>query len=222
MQNRIAEVEKYAARSPGEIGIVLRDRQDGAVWRNRAAGTEIPSASTVKLAMVVDLLLRNHSGQITLSGDDWGQIDQMLSSSSDTAADQLCSEYFDSSSADRVVTFGTPAASFTADPPYWGYVDCTADYLDGVIGYVPTSCHRVCGTSLSAGSGASRPTSGSASGEQAGAGHRAEPGNKDGWEDDSGVWIVDSVGFAGPGARYTLSMMDNLEGNGTSTMAPTP
>ncbi len=47
------------------------------------------------------------------------------------------------------------------------------------------------------------------------AAYQCLPGNKDGWEDDSGVRIVDSVRFAGPGARYTLSMMYDLEGNGT-------
>ena len=37
MQKRIAAVENYLAGSPGEIGIVLRDRANGAVWRNSDA-----------------------------------------------------------------------------------------------------------------------------------------------------------------------------------------
>jgi hypothetical protein len=41
-----------------------------------------------------------------------------------------------------------------------------------------------------------------------GAGPALRPGNKDGWEDDDGTWVLDTVGFAGPDARYTLSIMD--------------
>jgi hypothetical protein len=212
MQKRITEVQNYLAGSPGEIGIVLRDRQDGAVWRDSDAGTEFPAASTIKLAMIVDLLLRNQSGQIELSDDDWDQIDQILNESSDTAADQLWSEYFDRSFLDRIAGYGMPDAEFSQDPPYWGYMYCTADDLDGLIGYVldklPASMRDFIVSRL-------RHVASDQQFGVWGAGSHAEPGNKDGWEDDSGVWIIDSVGFAGSGARYTLSMMYDLEGNGT-------
>ena len=33
MRERIEHVEKYMAGAPGEIGVVLRDRKTGAVWR---------------------------------------------------------------------------------------------------------------------------------------------------------------------------------------------
>ncbi|HUK67293.1 MAG TPA: tat pathway signal sequence [Streptosporangiaceae bacterium] len=212
MQKRIGEVESYLAGSPGEIGIVLRNRQDGAVWQNSDAGTELPAASTVKLAMVVDLLLRNQSGQIDLSDDDWDQIDQMLHASSDTAADQLWSEYFDGSFLSRIAGYGMPGAEFTQDPPYWGYMYCTADDLDGLIGYVLDKLPASMRTFIV---GKLRSVAPDQQFGVWGAGSRADPGNKDGWEDDSGVWMVDSVGFAGPGARYTLSMMYDLEGNGS-------
>jgi hypothetical protein len=41
-----------------------------------------------------------------------------------------------------------------------------------------------------------------------------EPGNKDGWSVEKPGWIIDSVGFAGPAARYTLTMMNSLQGEG--------
>ena len=47
-----------------------------------------------------------------------------------------------------------------------------------------------------------------------GAGPRSEPGNKDGWSTEKPGWIIDSVGFAGPAARYTLTMMNSLNGQG--------
>ena len=43
-----------------------------------------------------------------------------------------------------------------------------------------------------------------------GAGPENHPGNKNGWEDDSGTWITNTVGFAGPHARYTLAIMYDM------------
>jgi hypothetical protein len=46
-----------------------------------------------------------------------------------------------------------------------------------------------------------------------GAGPANHPGNKDGWEQDPGpvgVWITNTVGFAGPGQRYTLAITYNM------------
>ena len=47
-----------------------------------------------------------------------------------------------------------------------------------------------------------------------GAGSASQPGNKDGWEYSAGTWITNTVGFAGPGQRYTLAIMYNLRGYG--------
>ena len=47
-----------------------------------------------------------------------------------------------------------------------------------------------------------------------GAGPANKPGNKDGWSVEIPGWIIDSVGFAVPGTRYTLAMMNSLEGQG--------
>src|SRR5215471_18547711 len=41
MRRRIAAVERYLKHRPGMIGIVLRDRSTGAVWRNKYAGSQI-------------------------------------------------------------------------------------------------------------------------------------------------------------------------------------
>lgn len=57
LQRRIAKAQAYAASRPGVAGIVVRDRETGAVWRNANSPTHIWGCSTPKLAMVVDLLL---------------------------------------------------------------------------------------------------------------------------------------------------------------------
>ncbi|HXF20269.1 MAG TPA: hypothetical protein VN597_07410, partial [Streptosporangiaceae bacterium] len=59
LRRRIAAVERYLQHRPGMIGIVLRDRSTGAVWRNKYAGSQVYMASTSKLAMAVTLLLQN-------------------------------------------------------------------------------------------------------------------------------------------------------------------
>ena len=40
------------------------------------------------------------------------------------------------------------------------------------------------------------------------------PGNKDGWSDEQGGWVTNTVGFAGPGQRFTLAVMNALNGAG--------
>ena len=93
MRRRVAAVERYLKHRPGVIGIVLRDRSTGAVWRNRYAGSQIYMASTSKLAMAVTLLLRDRAGVIHLSPADRAVMYQMLHVSSDDAADDLWFKY---------------------------------------------------------------------------------------------------------------------------------
>jgi hypothetical protein len=47
-----------------------------------------------------------------------------------------------------------------------------------------------------------------------GAGPAMAPGNKNGWSQEQGGWVVNSVGFAGPQQRYTLAIMNSLDGEG--------
>jgi hypothetical protein len=47
-----------------------------------------------------------------------------------------------------------------------------------------------------------------------GAGPAAQPGNKDGWSEEEGGWVMNTVGFVGPDQRYTLAAMNNLSGEG--------
>lgn len=47
-----------------------------------------------------------------------------------------------------------------------------------------------------------------------GAGSAEQPGNKDGWSEEEGGWVINSVGFAGPDQRYTLAIMNSLNGEG--------
>ncbi len=219
MRDRIRDVRRYLRRLPGSIGIVLHDRATGAVWRNANARTEYPAASTIKLAMMTDLLLRNRSGRIHLTGADRSAMYQALYTSNDDDARTLWDRYENAGFIGRIRAFGMTRTSFT-NAVYWGNIDTTPQDLDHLMNYVLTRAPaRIRGYLVN------RLQHVSALDQQWGvwgAGPRNHPGNKDGWEQDPspyGLWITNTVGFAGPHQQYTLAIMYNLQGydeNGSS------
>ena len=215
MRLRIAAVERYLKHRPGMIGIVLRDRSTGAVWRNRYAGSQIYMASTSKLAMAVTLLLQNQAGVIHLSPGDRAVMYQMLHVSSDNAADDLWFKYGESFYTSYFPRIGLTGAHYLPQAgvtgPYWGEMTCTAEDESRVINYVldrlPAPLRSYLVYQL-------RHVATVQHFGVWGAGPANHPGNKDGWSVEQPGWIIDSTGFAGPGARYTLAMMNSLEGEG--------
>jgi hypothetical protein len=210
MTARIHRVQRYLAGRPGRIGIVLHDRQTGATWRNAGAHTDMPAASTIKLAIVTDLLLRNGSDAIELTGQDWDLIHHALHESSDQAADRLWAAYEDGSFLGRIRRFGMHSAYFTTPgSPYWGFMYCSATDLSHlmnyVLGHIPDGARAYI-------TGQIQHVAPIQQWGVWGAGPENHPGNKDGWEDDGGTWITNTVGFAGPHARYTLAVMYDTRG----------
>jgi hypothetical protein len=214
MQARIATADAYLASRPGAVGYVLRDRGTGAVYRNAHAGDLSWTASTIKLAMVVDLLTRQRAGTITLSPDDRRLIAAMLSSSDDDAADTLWSRYsgtdhqaFNSAFPRYGLTDLAPQRGFSDVYPYWGFQKSTANDLDRLINYVLTTFDPADRTDVVNQMQRVAP-------DQQwgvwGAGAPMAPGNKDGWSLEQGGWVINSVGFAGPAQRYTLAVMNAL------------
>ncbi len=215
MQQRIAAVQKYLAGAPGSIGILLDDRATGAIWHNANATTKYPAASTMKLAMITDLLLRNRpgAGRIHLTATDRKEINGALYTSNDIDATDLWDKYENGSFLQRIRAFGMTGAEFTGSPPSWGFMYCSAQDLDDLINYVLSSktpagirdylVYRLRHVS---------PI------DQQwgvwGAGPENRPGNKDGWEQSPALgtywWIINTVGFAVPGPEFTLAIMYNL------------
>ena len=211
MEANIRKVKRFLRTQPGVIGVVLYDRDTHATWANANADHRIPAASTIKLALTTDLLLRNAAGAIHLTPADQTLIDKMLFKSSDSAATSLWSAFESGSFLTRAQAFGMDNTIFTSSPPFWGNVYTTARDLDNLMNYVlgrlPTSMK----SSITSRMQRVAPI------EQWGvwgAGRANKPGVKDGWENDSdgpdGYWVTNTVGFAGPGKRYTLAIMDNL------------
>lgn len=217
-QAAIAAAQGYLAKRPGTVGIVLRDRQTGAVWMNANAGTTVWTASTIKLAMVVDLCTRAGRGEITLTDTDRGEIAAMLHSSDDDAADALWYRYAGADHRaynDDFPAYGltdlAPQRGFSTYYPYWGFQKTTPADLDRLMTYVLTALDP-------ADRGYIVDQLQHVAPDQQwgvwGAGPALAPGNKDGWSQEQGGWVINSVGFAGPGQRYTLAMMNSLNGQG--------
>lgn len=205
MRRRIRAVQRYLARQPGRIGMVLHDRVTGAIWRDANAGSAFPAASTTKLALAADLLLRAHASLITLKPADWDLLEAALHDSSDAAADQLWFTFENGRFLRRVARFGMRDCSFSASQPYWGFMYCSPEDLDQLMNYV---LGDLTGRDRAYLVGQLRHVAQIQQWGVWGAGRVNRPGNKDGWEDDDGTWVVDTVGFAGHGARYTLAIMD--------------
>ncbi|WP_245614039.1 tat pathway signal sequence [Actinokineospora inagensis] len=217
-QRRFAAAEAYLAARPGTVGIVVRDRTTGAVWRNGHADDMTWTASTIKLAMVVDLFRRDRAGVITLSARDRDQIAAMLHSSDDDAATALWAKYggsdhmtFNDAFPGYGMTSLQPQRGYSKTYPYWGFQKCTAADLDRLINYV---LDKVPAQDRSYILGQLRQVAVNQQWGVWGAGSAARPGNKDGWSEEDGGWVMNSVGFVGPGERYTLAIMNNLRGQG--------
>jgi hypothetical protein len=137
MQQRITEVQHYLAGRHGSIGIVLEDRVSGAVWHNGRAHRLYPAASTMKLAVLTDLLLRSRRGRIHLTAADWREMYQALHTSNDTDANDLWRKYENASFLARIRAFGMAQAQFEG-MINWGYMYCSAKDLDHLMNYVLT------------------------------------------------------------------------------------
>jgi hypothetical protein len=218
MGARVAAADSYLATRRGVVGYVLRDRKTGAVYRNAHAADPVWTASTIKLAMVVDLLTRQRSGAITLTGADNRLIAAMLHSSDDAAADTLWSRYggadhqaFNNDFPAYGMTGLRPQRGFSATFPYWGFQKATPDDLDRLIDYTLTRLNPADTASIVDQLQHVDP-------DQQwgvwGAGPAMAPGNKDGWSLEDHGWVINTVGFAGRGQRYTLAVMNDLGGDG--------
>jgi len=218
LQNRVVAADAYLATRPGSVGYVLRDRKTGATYRNSHAGELVWTASTIKLAMVVDLLTRQRAGMVTLSDSDRKLMAAMMHSSDDDATDTLWARYggpdhqaFNAAFPRYGMTDLQPQRGFSSIYPYWGFQKSTANDLDRLIDYTLTNLQPAETAAIV------YELQNVATNQQWGvwgAGPAMAPGNKDGWSLEQGGWVVNSVGFAGPGQRYTLAVMNSLGGAG--------
>lgn len=217
MSGRIDTVNSYLASRPGVTGYVIRDRQTGAVYASPHAEDMVWTASTIKLAIAEDLLNRARVGAIALPPEDRALIEQMMSTSNDQATDLLWNKYsgldrqaFNNAFRANGMTSLAPQPSPTGGP-HWAFQKATAADLDRLMSNVLDRMHpddRAYLLDLM------RRVDSNQHWGVWGAGASMRPGLKNGWSDEQGGWVVNSVGFAGPGERYTLAIMTAMNGEG--------
>lgn len=213
-QGRLSAASAFIAAQKGHIGIVVRDRISGSVWRGGEPDLRIWASSTPKLALTVALKEDARAGKFKLTAAQNTDIDRVLAVSDNNAADRLWDFYHDS--AGLMKRFQTQYGMVTADyadyvggsPDRWGFIKCSAQDLEHLISYVLEKLNADDRAFIMSRMRSVGPP------QQWGvwgAGAANMPGVKDGWssEEDGGVmhYVTSTVGFAGPDARYTVAAM---------------
>lgn len=211
LQRRVVRANALvAAQAPG-AGYVLRDRATGGVYRNPHAGNSVYAASTIKLAMAVDLFTRDRAGLVTLSAADRSLIQNMLHSSDDGAADTLWMKYWGEDHMSFLNDFPNygmtdlrSQGDYDGIDVYWGAMSCSTNDLDRLMQFVlekmdPADTAYIVNEMQNVDPDQQWGVWG--------AGPSAHPGDKNGWSGIGG-WVLHSVGFAGLGQRYTLAIMN--------------
>jgi hypothetical protein len=218
-QRRFEAAASLVKTRPGYLGLIVRDRQSGAVWRTGTPDHVMWTSSTIKLAIATSLLERARTGEATLDATARQQIAAMLSVSDNDAADALWKRYGKDAMVPRFQqVYGMTGLTFVpGSPRYWGFMKASAEDLQRLMSYVldklnPADRDYIVDAMRHVGQI-----------QQWGvwaAGPAARPGTKDGWsiESDPGGkhWCTSTVGFAGPNERYVVAVMYHLQpGTGT-------
>ncbi|WP_147457028.1 serine hydrolase [Micromonospora pisi] len=211
-QKRFATVSELVGKKPGSLGVELRDRRTGAVWRVGATTHLYWTGSTIKLAMVTSVLERARAGEVTLTDADRKNIADMLAFSSDEAADEIWNKFGRDTMVGRFTSrYGMSKLAFAGSARYWGFMKCTPADLAALMSYVLKTLDPKDRSYLV---GAMRDTDPIQHWGVWAAGANQQPGNKNGWsvETDNGKdhWLTSSVGFVGPDQRYVLAMMYDM------------
>ncbi len=216
--SREARAAAFVQQQPGTFGIVVRDRQTGAVWKAGNTTATTWTASTIKLAIAADLLERHRQGAIALDGTDRGNLDKALISSDNDAATALWSRYDGPGMLGRFQSrFGMRTLSVVAgQDTFWRNLRCSAEDLQALMGYVLDRLDPADRAYLV------KTLRNVASNQRWGvwaAGSGLTPGNKDGWAqkpvNGRTVWVTHTVGFAGAGERYVVAAMYEQGASGT-------
>jgi hypothetical protein len=208
-QARFTAAGQLIERTPGYVGIVVRDRVTGAVWLAGAADRRIWAGSTPKLALALALREQARAGEITLDATAERQLAAMLKLSDNRSADALWNRYVDA--AAMMARFPTavrwPRPAGERVRPAVGFVKC---------GHRPGPAHGLHPEQADPADRAYLVTAMRGVDRIQhwgvwGAGAALRPGVKDGWsvERDSGAdhWITATVGFAGDDERYVIAAM---------------
>lgn len=213
-----ASAAAFVKQQPGTFGIVVRDRQTGAVWKAGNTTATTWTASTIKLAIAADLLERHRQGGIALDATDRANLDKALINSDNDAATALWSRYDGPGMLGRFRDrFGMRTLSVVAGyDTFWRNLRCSADDLQALMGYV---LEKLAAADRAYLVKTLRNVAGNQHWGVWAAGGGMSPGNKDGWAqkpvNGRTVWVTHTVGFAGPGERYVVAATYEQGASGT-------
>jgi hypothetical protein len=150
LDQRIKDATADAAAQGADISVQVLDRVTGQSVSN-GNNAPIGTASVAKLFIADDLLFQESNGQIQLSAVDHADLDAILQSSDDTAAE----EFWDRSGDDDIITrvaarYGLTATFPPHDGHWWNTHTTTADLvryyamlLDGTGGLLPDQANVI-------------------------------------------------------------------------------
>ncbi|WKG05653.1 hypothetical protein [Mycolicibacterium sp. HK-90] len=129
LQERTQQATDDAADAGAEITVLVLDRNTGQLVSNGNT-TTIAIASVVKLFIADDLLLQEAKGQTVLSPEDRENLDVMLRSSDDSAAEVFWNRSDGSAIVNRVAArYGLSATRPPNDGRWWNTVSTAADLV---------------------------------------------------------------------------------------------
>ena len=210
---RLTAARKLIAAKSGVLGIIVYDRETRDEFREGTTTHLTWTASTIKLAIVTELLEKQRAGSIHLSSKDRSDIADILNWSSDDAATELWHKYGDDALVPRMTsTYGMKTLTFIDGfKRFWGHMKCTPEDLMHLIKYVMTKLNSADRAAIV---NAMQHVGSIQRWGVWAAGTDLHPGTKDGWsiEPDNGSkhWVTNAVGFAGPNQRYLVALMYEL------------
>lgn len=129
LTDRAQQATEDAADAGAEITVLVLDRNTGQLVSN-GNGTTIAIASVVKLFIADDLLLQEAKGQTVLSPEDRENLDVMLRSSDDSAAEVFWNRSGGSAIVDRVsARYGLSSTQRPNDGRWWNTISTAADLV---------------------------------------------------------------------------------------------
>jgi hypothetical protein len=218
---RFEQASAFIAAQQGVLGVVVTDRQTGAVWRGGDPALRTWAGSTPKLALALYLLEEQRAGRRSLTQGDLADIDAMLDTSDNAAADRLWSAYADAGPVMQRwrETYGMAEASYVDGfEQRWGNVKVTPQDLINLITYVLERFDPADRSSIVE---RMRTVGGPQQWGVWGAGAQLRPGVKNGWDypaeqgSDRKRWVTATVGFVDADERYLVAAMYDQPPEGT-------
>ncbi|MGV0813933.1 hypothetical protein ABQF34_18370 [Mycolicibacterium boenickei] len=129
LEDRARLATENAADAGAEITVLVLDRNTGQLVSN-GNGTTIAIASVVKLFIADDLLLQEARGETVITPEDRKNLDVMLRSSDDSAAEIFWYRSGGSAIVNRVADrYGLDATRPPSDGRWWNTISTAADLV---------------------------------------------------------------------------------------------